>query len=130
MRNCGGLGNNFPPGDVLRAAKWIQCKGKGDTMLKLMSCGAAIAFAASISVGPTQAAMYPISPSSGPQAIPVDCAVGFHIGPAGACVLGTEERHDRVIEERRATDEGCATHSVNRTDAAGNSETHTTTNCD
>ena len=100
-------------------------------MLKLMSCAAAIAFAASISAGPSQAAMYPTTPSAAPQVVNVDCAVGFHIGPAGACILGTPpEHHDRVIEERRGAAEGCETRSVHRSDSEGNSETHTATNCD
>ncbi|HLH48793.1 MAG TPA: hypothetical protein VKV96_05590 [Roseiarcus sp.] len=66
----------------------------------------------------------------------IDCAVGFHIGPLGTCVIGDDSGPppppppDRVIIEHRSADEGCETKSVKREDAAGNSETRTKTNCD
>jgi len=104
----------------------------------ILRCAAASALAAFISVGPTQAAMSPAH--YGQDANPTDlhhadCAVGFHIGPAGACVIGTDNPPPpppdrRVIIEHRSVDEGCQTKSVKREDAAGNSETRTKTNCD
>jgi hypothetical protein len=103
---------------------------------KVAGCAAAAAIAAFMTVGPTQASMYPSVHSSAPNVQHVDCAVGFHIGPLGTCVVGVDDRPpprepppDRVIEHR-SVDEGCETRSVNRTDAVGNSETHTKTNCD
>jgi hypothetical protein len=98
-------------------------------MLKITSCAAAAAMAAFISASSAQAAMTPATHYQAPSVQHVDCDVGFHLGPLGTCIIGTEERHDRVIDEHRAADEGCETKSVNRTDAAGNSETHTKTNC-
>jgi hypothetical protein len=98
-------------------------------MFKITSCAAAAVMAAFISASPAQAAMAPITHYGAPGVQHVDCDVGFRLGPLGTCVIGTEERHDRVIEEHRAADEGCETKSVNRTDAAGNSETRTKTNC-
>jgi hypothetical protein len=77
-------------------------------------------------------------PGGSPSVHDVDCAVGFHIGPAGACILGV----DRDPPPPRAVvvdpppvvvehgDGGCETKSVNRTDAMGNSETKTKSNCD
>jgi hypothetical protein len=89
---------------------------------------AAVAIATLLSFTPAQAAMSPALHTEDASVQRVDCAVGFHIGPAGACVIGTEERHDTVIE-RRAADEGCRTKSVTRSDDTG-TETRTKTNCD
>jgi hypothetical protein len=107
---------------------------------KLMGCTAAAAVAAFISIGGAQAAIYPAVHygNQGSQHTPdihhVDCAVGFHIGPAGACVLGTDDppppAEHREIIERRSVDEGCQTKSVHREDSMGNSETKTKSNCD
>ena len=41
--------------------------------------------------------------------MPSSCAVGLLIGPAGGCILGTDEHHDDRVIEHRATDEGCQT---------------------
>ncbi len=73
--------------------------------------------------------MMPSSQQGTPAVQHVDCDVGFHLGPLGSCIIGTEERHDRVIDEHRAADEGCETKSVKRTDSDGNTETRTKTNC-
>jgi hypothetical protein len=98
--------------------------------LKLTGCAAAAAIAALLSVGPSQAAMTPTTNYGDPPPVHhVDCAVGFHIGPAGACVLGTEERHDDLIEHR-SVDEGCQTKTVHKENGMGDSETRTKTNCD
>jgi len=98
-------------------------------MLKITSCAAAVAMAAFFSAGSAQAAMAPTAHYGAPDVQHIDCAIGFHVGPVGSCIIGNEEHHERVIEEHRATDEGCETKSVNRTDSDGNSETHTKTNC-
>jgi hypothetical protein len=97
---------------------------------KITSCAAVAGFAALLGASQAQAGMYPAVSSQSPSIIHTDCAVGFHLGPVGTCVMGTDDaRPAPPVEERRATDEGCETRSVNRTDAAGNSETHTRTNC-
>jgi hypothetical protein len=107
---------------------------------KITSCAATAAIAAFMSVGPTQAAMAPIMKYGSPNIHHVDCAVGFHIGPLGTCVVGVDngpppppdrpvDASPPVVIEHRAADEGCQTKSVNRTDSAGNSETKTKTNC-
>ena len=90
---------------------------------------AAVAIAVLTFGGAAQAGMSPAVhyDTSGVQR--VDCAVGFHLGPAGACILGTEEPRERVIE-RRATDDGCQTRTVHRSDDMGNSETRSRTDCD
>ena len=80
--------------------------------------------------GASQAAMAPSLHDKTTQVQRVDCAAGFHIGPIGTCIIGLDdERHDTVIE-KRATEEGCETKSVRRTDDMGNTETRTKTNCD
>jgi hypothetical protein len=107
---------------------------------KTTGCAAAAAIAAFMSIGSTQAAMFPTIHDGAPNIHHVDCAVGFHVGPVGTCVLGVDRppppRDDApVVIEHRAVDEsvpvdgGCETKSVNRTDSAGNSETRTKTNC-
>jgi len=91
------------------------------------------AFALALSAGASQAAMAPATHFDGSNIQRTDCAVGFHLGPAGACIIGTPdvEPAPRVIEEHRAThDEGCETRSVQRSDPMGNTETRTKTNCD
>jgi hypothetical protein len=101
-------------------------------MFKQITSTAAIAaFAALLAAGPSQAAMAPLSHFGDTNIQRTDCAVGFHLGPAGACIIGTPDPAPRVIEERRAThDEGCETRSVRRSDDMGNTETRTRTNCD
>ena len=96
--------------------------------ISIAASAAAMTLAALLGA-PAQAGMTPATRFEAPLVQPVDCAVGFHLGPAGACIIGTPEPEHRVIEERRATDEGCETRSVHRTDDMGNSETRTRTNC-
>jgi hypothetical protein len=93
------------------------------------TCCAALAVAF-LCAGQASAAMAPAVPSVASSLQKVDCAVGFKLGPAGACIIGTPDpvEHDRVIE-RRSSDEGCETRSVKRTDTDGTSETRTTSNC-
>jgi hypothetical protein len=109
-------------------------------ILKIAGCGASAALASLISIGSTQAAMAPAVNTGSPKVHFVDCAVGFHIGPAGACILGVD--NDPPPPPPRAvvvdpppvvvehSEGGCVTKSVNRTDAEGNSETKTKSNCD
>ena len=113
--------------------------------LKFTSCAAAAAIASVLSITSTHAAMSPSAPYGAPIIQHVDCAVGFHIGPAGACIVGVDNAPPPPatvivdpppavapappVVERRAVDEGCETRSVTQTDAAGNSETHRVTNC-
>lgn len=95
----------------------------------IIGSAAAVTVAAFMSAAPASAAMAPAMFHTHPAIQHVDCAVGFHIGPAGACIIGVEEEHDRVIE-RRATDDDCATKTVKRTNGEGDSVTRTTKNCD
>jgi hypothetical protein len=82
-----------------------------------------------MSAAPAQAAMTPRIHTGASILQRVDCAVGFHVGPAGACVIGAEgEHHDVVIEKRDAED--CATKTVKKTNGEGDSVTKTTSNCD
>jgi hypothetical protein len=105
---------------------------------RLIGCSAAALVGAGAmlaSVAATQATMLPVSRYATPYVQHVDCAVGAHIGPLGACILGNDDNAPVVVEPR-AVDapnpqgaDGCATKSVTRTDAEGNSETKTKTNC-
>lgn len=94
---------------------------------RIASSAAAVSVAAFMSAAPAGAAMSPALTSSNSAVQHVDCAVGLHIGPAGGCILGTDEHRD--ADEHRAADDGCETKSVKRTDSDGNSETKTKTNC-
>jgi hypothetical protein len=87
------------------------------------------------SVGATQATMLPVSHYAAPYVQHVDCAIGAHIGPLGACIIGHDD-NPPVVVERRVIDspdpqaaDGCSTKSVTRTNGNGDSETHTNTNC-
>ena len=60
------------------------------SILKIAGCGAAATLASLISIGSTQAAMAPAVNAGNLTIQHVDCAVGFHLGPAGACILGTD----------------------------------------
>jgi hypothetical protein len=79
----------------------------------------------------------PAAQQTTPYVQRVDCAVGAHIGPLGACVLGTDDTPapaPPTIVEHRAADvpaapDGCQTKSVTHTDGMGDSETKTKTNC-
>jgi len=97
----------------------------------LAGCSAAaiVALGATFaSVVPSQAAMYPAAHFTTPYVQHVDCAAGFHLGPVGACILGTDD-HRPDVAEHRDDNGGCDTKSVTKQDAAGNSETKTKTNC-
>jgi hypothetical protein len=96
----------------------------------ISAAAAATAFAGLLSLGSAEAAMAPAFKYGDTSFQRVDCAVGFHIGPAGICIIGTDEEHHDTVIERRSSDEGCQTKSVRKSDDMGNTETHTTTNCD
>ena len=95
---------------------------------KLVGCSAVVAVGAMFaSIAPTQATMYHTQFST-PYIQHVDCAVGFHLGPVGTCVIGTDDPGPAVVE-RHDDNVGCETKSVTKQDAAGNSVTKTKTNC-
>jgi hypothetical protein len=102
------------------------------TLDKFVSSSAAAIVAAGAmfaSVAPTQAFMFPTVRDAAPNIQLVDCAAGFRLGPIGTCILGTDEpRHDGDHRDGDASG-GCDTKSMTKTDAAGNSETKTRTNC-
>src|SRR5579883_3243045 len=88
---------------------------KGDTMSvqRLTGCATAAAILGFITVGAAQASMYPAVNHPASNLHHIDCAVGFHIGPLGTCVIGDDSGPppppppDRVIIEHRSADEGC-----------------------
>jgi hypothetical protein len=96
----------------------------------LVGAGAMLASAAS-----TQAMMFPASRHAAPYVRHIDCAIGAHIGPLGACIIGNDDNPPVVVEHRApdspdsGTANGCSTKSVTRTDGNGDSETRTSTNC-
>jgi len=109
------------------------------SIVKFVGCGVSAALASWISIGSTQAAMAPTVGAGNPNVQYADCAVGFHIGPAGACILGADNDPPppprAVIVDPppvvvQPNDGGCVTKSVKRTDSEGNSETKTKSNCD
>jgi hypothetical protein len=96
---------------------------------KLVGCSAVVALGAMFaSIVPTQATMYHTQYST-PIIQHVDCAVGFHLGPVGTCVIGTDDPAPPAVIERRDDNVGCETKSVTKQDASGNSVTKTKTNC-
>ncbi len=97
---------------------------------KLAGCTAAAALAVFLPIGATQAAMSPAVHYGVSNIQHVDCAVGFHLGPVGTCVLGVDNPPPPVVVERPVDPPGCETKSVKRTNGEGDSVTRTTTNCD
>ena len=95
--------------------KYVGCSGA-------VAAGAMLAWAA-----PSGASMYPVARDATPYILHVDCAAGFHLGPVGTCIIGTDD--PPVVVEHRDPDVGCETKTVKRTDAAGNTETKTKSNC-
>ena len=108
------------------------------SLRQLIGCSAAALVGAGVilaSVATTQAVTLPVSRHAISNVQHVDCAVGAHIGPLGACIIGNDDSPPVVVEHRvvgapdpQAAD-GCATKSVTRTDSSGDSETHAKTNC-
>lgn len=100
---------------------------------KIAGCAAAAIVASLVPMGASQAAMRPAVYFQATNVQHVDCAVGFHIGPAGACIIGVEEprTETRVIERREVERrDDCATRTVKKTNGEGDSVTKTTTKCD
>jgi hypothetical protein len=88
------------------------------------------------SVAVAQAAMLPVPQYATPYVQHIDCAVGAHLGPLGACVVGNDDNRAPAMVEHRSADVpdrhdagGCDTKSVTRNSDTGNSETKTKTNC-
>jgi len=137
MKVCGQksrrLGTIRFEGRLPREANSLRSNTKGVTMFVQKATGyaAAAAIAAFMSIGSPQAAMFPRVQYVSPDVHHVDCAVGFHLGPVGTCVVGVDSPPpppDRpMVVERH--DEGCQTKSVSHSDSDGNSETKTMTNC-
>jgi hypothetical protein len=108
------------------------------SLRQLIGCSAAALVGAGAilaSVTATQAVTLPVTRHATSSVQHVDCAIGAHIGPLGACIIGHDDNPPVVVEHRvvdapdpQAAD-GCATKSVTRTDSSGDSETHTKTNC-
>jgi hypothetical protein len=100
-------------------------------IVKITGCVAAAAIASFISISATRAAISPVVHQTGPIYKNIDCAVGFHIGAAGACIIGTDDGPavppPAAVVDAPSTD--CQTETVNKTDSAGNSVTKTRTNC-
>jgi hypothetical protein len=102
----------------------------GLSALALIGAGSMFATAAPLTA-------IPAAQQRAPFVRHVNCAVGAHIGPLGACVGGTDDTPaaaSPTIVEHRSADvpvqpDGCHTKSVTRTDGAGDSETKTKTNC-
>ena len=102
------------------------------SLRQLIGCSAAALVGAGAmlaSVASTRATMLPVSRYATPYVQHVDCALGAHIGPVGGCILGTDDPRPVVVEHPDNTTQGCETKSVTRTDASGNTETKTKTNC-
>ena len=107
---------------------------------KFVICGAGAAVASLLTLGAAEAAMS--TPAQVGVKAPierVDCAVGFHIGPLGTCVIGVENAAPPpaavVVDPPPAVVEnpgpagGCETQSVKKENAQGESVTHSRTNC-
>ena len=78
-----------------------------------------------------QAAMSPTTTNAASSVHRVDCAVGAHLGPLGACVFGEPDRDRDVVIERRSADEPrCRTKTVMETDGMGNTVRRSKTVCD
>jgi hypothetical protein len=105
----------------------------GGSTAAVMAAGLVLA-----SAGTMQAAMLPAPVKATSYIQHVDCAIGAHIGPLGACIFGDSgDAPPPAVIERRAADApvvvepngGCTTTSVKRTNSVGDSETKTKTNC-
>lgn len=101
----------------------------GRSAAALVGTGALLA-----SVATSQAAMLPVSHLATPYVQYVDCAIGAHVGPLGACIIGSDDSPPVVVEHRvdapnSQSSDGCSTKSVTKTDGTGDTETHTKTNC-
>jgi len=115
-----------------------QTQGMIMSLHQLIGCSAAALVGAGAilaTVATTKAVTLPVTRLAAPYIQNVDCAIGAHIGPLGACIIGNDDNPPVVVEHRvvdapdpQAAD-GCSTKSVTRTDSSGDSETRTKTNC-
>jgi len=100
----------------------------GVSLAALVGAGAIL-----VSASAANAAMSPSVTQATSSVHRVDCAVGAHLGPLGACIFG-EPDHDRgvVIEHRSAAERrgDCRTRTVEETDGMGNTRTRSKTICD
>ncbi len=100
------------------------------SLRKLLGASVATAAFASFAWAPvSEAAMLPLVSHAPSHVQHVDCAVGFHLGPIGSCVIETDDGPAPAVIEHRDADVGCETNTVKRMDSDGNSETRTKTNC-
>ena len=66
------------------------------SIYKYLGCSTAVMAGVMLTwVAPTKAFLYPVAPAATSYIQHVDCAAGFHVGPVGTCVIGTDEPHDR-----------------------------------
>jgi hypothetical protein len=101
----------------------------GCSAAALVGAGAMLASATT-----TQATTLRVSHYATPYVHHVDCAVGAHIGPLGACIIGNDDNPPVVVEHRGVDPspqgaDGCSTKSVTKSDGMGNTETRTKSNC-
>jgi hypothetical protein len=108
----------------------------------LMGTTLAVTLASAI---PANAGTFAIPLKSSLPIQTVACAVGAHIGPLGACVIGAEDRPPVVIEHRSADvppppdgtttksvthdADGCTTKTIEKSDDMGNSAAKSKSNC-
>jgi hypothetical protein len=98
----------------------------GISLAALFGAGAIL-----ISASAAEAAMSPPATDAASSIHRVDCAVGAHLGPLGACVFGEPDHDNGVVIERRSADEPrCRTKTVEETDGMGNTVRRSKTVCD
>jgi hypothetical protein len=114
-------------------------------MTRQLLIGSALALALASTV-PASAGTFAAPLNSNLPIQTVGCAVGAHIGPLGACVIGTEDPPTVVIEHRAADapppppdgtttktvtqdSNGCTTKTIEQNDGMGNSAAKSQTNC-
>jgi hypothetical protein len=115
-------------------------------MIRHLLIGSALALALASTV-PASAGTFAAPLNSNLPIQTVGCAVGAHLGPLGACIIGTEDPAPVVVEHRAADvplppvrDEsttrtmtqdsnGCATKTIEQNDGMGNSAAKSQSNC-
>jgi hypothetical protein len=114
-------------------------------MIRHYLIGSAFAFALASAV-PASAGTFAAPLNSNLPILTIGCAVGAHLGPLGACVIGTEDPPPVVIEHRAADvppppadgtttrsvtqdANGCATKTIEQNDGMGNSAAKSQSNC-
>jgi hypothetical protein len=114
-------------------------------MLRHCLMGGALALALASAV-PASAGTFAAPLNSSLPIQTVACAVGAHLGPLGACVIGAEDPPPVVIEHRAADvpppppdgtttrsvtqdSNGCTTKTIEQNDGMGNSAAKSQSNC-